>query len=210
MNLLNKSFLTLGLITATVAPAAAEFAESAGDAGPTAAIELASSDNLPDHLSKMLDANFPAGLSESVLARHLRAAMPANGPQAAGGGGMGGETPHLVGDNNAIAFNSLHPGNRTTPFGDSIAAAGGTLSLAGTATIAATHNVGSGYVTGAAPQVVASSSAAISAGIITTQANTVISGPGDKNPVPLPPAALLFASGLFGLPLTRRLTNRKG
>jgi hypothetical protein len=215
MNLLNKSILTLGLFTATAVPAAAEFAEPAGDQGQTSAIELANGDSTPsDHFGKMLDALTPAGLSESVLARHLRAALPANGPQStAGGGGMGSETPQLVGDSSTVAFNHQHPASRITPFGDNIAAAGGSFSLAGAAIDAASHTIGSGYVTGAAPQAVASSSAAVSvaASAIAPQDTSVTTPPPvdtKTNPVPLPPAAFMFASGLIGLPYARRLITR--
>ena len=60
---------------------------------------------------------------------------------------MGSETPTLLGDSSVSAFNHQHPANQLTPFGDSIATAGGSLSLAGAAS-AGSHYVGSGYVEG--------------------------------------------------------------
>ena len=183
MNLSRKISLSLLLVTLG-APSA--FAALSGDAGGNAAgIEL-SGDDAP--AQRRLDQTLAVKvLDETALQRHARSALRAPAPMEGHYGRDGAEAPQLFGRQDLSQFVSQH------------AASEGVGDSTGLAQMTAVHMVGSGSVTGEAPVVSPGVTSAASQYVTTT-----ITSSGSQSNVPLPPALLLMASGLFCLPTIRQ------
>ncbi|TWJ16843.1 hypothetical protein [Geobacter argillaceus] len=191
MRITNLVLTALLLTAATTGTAGAALSPAAEGVS----IEFSESDS-PSNLQLMqaLDETNQSGLNESVLRQHARSALPAKTPMAGNYGHEGAEMALIVGDHDSTGFNARYPARRgADPESTSLAAATG-----------GTHSVGSGEISGAsAPIVAASSGSPVLANSPIIPLSTS-PAPGQQN-VPLPPTAILFASALFGLPVTRRL-----
>ncbi len=190
MRITNLVLTALLLTAATTGTAGAALSAAAEGVS----IEFSESDS-PSNLQFMqaLDESTQSGLNESVLRQHARSALPAKTPMAGNYGHEGAEMALIIGDHDSTGYNARYPARRVADQEPtSLAAAAG-----------GTHFVGSGEVSGAsAPIVAASSGSPVLANSL--PASGPLPAPGQQN-VPLPPAAILFASALFGLPVTRRL-----
>jgi hypothetical protein len=185
MNITRKIGLSL-LLVALGAPSA--FAALSGDAGGNAAgIEL-SNDDAP--AQRRFDQTLAVKvLDETVLSRHARSALRAPAPMEGHYGRDGAEAPQLFGKQDLSQFVSVH------------AASEGIGDSTGLAQMTAVHEVGNGAVTGEAP--VASS------GVTSAATQYVsISSSNAQNVIPIPPALILMASGLFCLPAIRQRIKR--
>jgi hypothetical protein len=185
MNITRKIGLSL-LLAALGAPSA--FAALSGDAGGNAAgIEL-SGDDAP--AQRRFDQTLAVKvLDETVLQRHARSALRAPAPMEGHYGRDGAEAPELFGRQDLSQFVSHN------------AASEGIGDSAGLAQMTAVHMVGSGSVTGEAP---------VASPGVTSAATQYVAAPSTvgQSSVPLPPALLLMASGLFCIPTIRQRIKR--
>lgn len=199
--------VSLALIALTAGTAAAALFEPGGEGATGPGIELADSDNsTAGRLARMLDDTNQPGMNESILKRHTRSTTKAGSTMEGHYTREGGETASLLeerGVRNVTGQFPSYAGNDSIP--SSVALAAGA------------HVVDSGASV-SAPVVAASSGSTVAAGSVslisngngTGQPTSPITGNGNgQTPVPLPPAALLLASGLFGLPAVQR-SRRSG
>jgi hypothetical protein len=184
MNIIRIIGLCL-LLVSLGAPSA--FAALSGDAGNDAAGIEVSGDDAPAQrrLDQMLDVKV---LDETFLQSHARSSLRAPAPMEGHYVSNGAETPQLYGRQDLSLFVSHQ--EASVGVGDST----------GLAQMTAVHMVGSGSVTGEAP--VASS------GVVPAASQYVVTSTPHNNAVPLPPAFLLMASGLFCLPTIRQRIKR--
>jgi hypothetical protein len=186
MNITRKIGLTL-LLVSLGAPSA--FAALSGDAGGNVAeIEVNSDDaSAQSRFDQMLAVKV---LDETFLQRHARSSLRAPAPMEGHYVSNGGETPTLFGQQDLSLFASRQAAQQGV--GDST----------GLSQMNAVHVVGNGSVTGEAP--------VASAGVVPASAQYVTTTTiSTKSPnVPLPPAFLLMASGLFCLPTIRQRIKR--
>jgi hypothetical protein len=181
MNNTRKIGLSLLLVALGAPPAFAALSGNAGGNG--AGIELSGDDAPAQRIDQTLAVKV---LNETVLQRHARSSLRAPAPMEGHYGRDGAETPELFGKQELSQFVPHH-----------VAAEGGGES-AGLAQMAAVHEVGNNAVAGEAPVV----SPGASSG---TATQYVVNTQGGAQPsVPLPPALLLMASGLFCLPTIRQ------
>ena len=178
-------FMLIAISSGTASAALSE-AGGGGTAGP--GIELADSDNsTAGRLAKMLDEEGHPGLNEPVLKRHARAATKANSPMQGQYTREGSESALIRGDIGRLAgsvSNDLAPPSPAFTSG--------------------AHTVDSGISIAAAPVVAASSGSTAYTVMASNVTGTPVQPNNGQTTVPLPPAALLLASGLLGLPMARR------
>jgi hypothetical protein len=205
-----KHITNLGLsllVAATCAgPAAAALS---GDNGGEAALENSDSgSSMLQRLDQLLNEGNHPDLQESILQRHAKAAQRATAPMEGHYAREGAENPLQLGQQDTVTYlpRQLHLE----------AVAGEAFSLA---QASAVHMVGSNAVAGEAPVAMAAvasgtsyiqpqeANAGTSTG--TPESGNIPSTSNGQQAVPLPPAFLLMASGLFGLPAVRRLANRR-
>lgn len=173
----------------------AALSEAGGEGTTGPGIELADSDNsTAGRLAKMLDEEGHPGLNEPVLKRHTRAATKANSPMQGQYTREGSESALIRGDIGRLAgsvSNDLAPPSPAFTSG--------------------AHAVDSGVSVAAAPVVATSSSSGSTAYAVIrpNDTGTPIQPSNGQTTVPLPPAALLLASGLLGLPMARRAGLKK-
>lgn len=141
-------------------------------------------------LENMIAEGFQRGANESVLMNHARSATRSPGPMGDQYAREGSEAPLRIGT-------QVSP--RMLPSQGEAATRGGKISLAQTAAV---HLVGSGAVGGGVQVSLPSSGAPVNADSI------IIIDNQPEKAVPLPPALLLLASGLLGLPMARRMGLR--
>jgi len=176
--------ISLSLLLASLAAPSAFAAMSADSGGNAAEIEVSSDDAPAQHRMdqtlavKVLDETF-------LQQRHARSSLRAPAPMEGHYDSKGGETPELFGRQDL----SVSVSHNTAP-------EGGVTGLAQAA--AAVHDVGSNSVTGEAP--------VASAGVVSAPTQYVVTSTSPN--VPLPPAFLLLASGLFCLPTVRQRIKR--
>lgn len=184
--------LALPLIfTAFTAGNASAAASDAFETPETYLLEIADeTDPAVRRLENLLAEGSHSGVSESVLLSHVRSATRSPGPMGDQYAREGSEAPLRIG---------THVAPRMLPSQGDAATRGGEPSLAQTAAV---HLVGSGAVGGGVQVSLPSSGSPVYADSI-----TIIDDQPEKA-VPLPPALLLFASGLMGLPLVRRMGLR--
>jgi hypothetical protein len=169
------------LLVSLGAPSA--FAALSGDAGNDAAGIEINSDDAPAQrrFDQMLAVKV---LDETFQQRHARSSLPAPAPMEGHYVSNGAETPQLFGQQDLSVFVSHNIASESV--GDSV----------GLSQMNAVHMVGSGSVTGAAP--------VMSSGVTSAASQYVVSPATPNKAVPLPPAFLLMASGLFCLPTVRQ------
>jgi len=180
--------ISLSLLLASLAAPSAFAALSADSGGNPAEIEV-SNDDAP--AQRRLDQTLSMKvLDESSLQRHARSSLRAPAPMEGHYLSKGAETPELFGQRDL----SIYVSNQAAPAG-----AGDSTGLA---QMTAVHEVGSGSVTGEAP--------VASAGVVSAASQYVVSSTVTSSSpnVPLPPAFMLMASGLFCLPTIRQRIKR--
>lgn len=180
MNITRKIGLCL-LLVSLGSPSA--FASLSGDAGGDAAGIETNSDDTPAQrrFDQTLDVKVQ---DETSRQRQARSSLPAPAPMEGQYISNGAETPQLFGQQDLSHFVSHQ------------AAQVGVGDSTGLAQMAAVHMVGSGSVTGEAP--------VVSSGIVPAATQYVVTSSSPNTAVPLPPALLLLASGLFCLPAIRQ------
>jgi len=189
MNFTQKIGLSLLLVALGAPSAFAALSGNAGsDAGGNGAGIEVSGDDTP--AQRRFDQTLAVKvLDETVLQRHARSALPASAPMEGHYGRDGAQAPELFGRQDLSQFVSHNVAPEVA--GDS----------AGLVQMAAVHMVGSGSVTGEAP--------VASPGVTTAATQYVATtSTGSQNSIPLPPALLLMASGLFFFPTIRHRINR--
>jgi len=195
MNFSQTTSLSLLIVSFSALPATAALS---GDSGSDeVSIESVANGTALKPLDKLLGGGNHSDLFESVLKQHASAAQPAKSMMDGHFGSAGAEHP--------VEFGQNSPASQTMPPAPPTAAAEApNLSLT-----AAVHMGGGEQAdTSSAPVSTASSNAPSNSGsIVTTNVTptTPITPDPTAAPVPLPAAGLLFASGLFGLPVMRRL-----
>ena len=177
----------LSLLLVSLAAPAALAALSGDGSGNATGIEV-NSDDAPAQrrIDRMLAVKV---LDELTLQRHSRSSLLASAPMEGHYVTNGAEAPEQFGQRDL----SVYMSNPAPPavVGDS----------AGLAQMTAVHVVGSGAVSGGAP--------VASAGVVSAATQYVVTNTPVKQPsVPLPPALMLMASGLFCLPPVRRRFTR--
>jgi hypothetical protein len=184
MNISRKIGICL-LLVSLGAPSA--FAAMSGDAGGNAAEIETNSDDAPAQrrIDQTLDVKV---LDNTDMQRHARSSLRAPAPMEGHYVSNGAETPQLFGQQDLSLFISHHEASEGV--GDST----------GLAQMNAVHMVGSGSVNGEAP--------VVSTGVSPAATQYVVTSSSHNNVVPLPPALLLMASGLFCLPTIRQRIKR--
>lgn len=195
MNLSQRTSLSLLLMSLSAGPATA--AMSGDSVSDEMSIETNANNAALLPLDQLLGGGNNSDLFGSVLQQHASAGQPAISMMDGHFGSAGAEKP--------VVFGQQIPTDQTMPPAP-ITEPAKTPDLSLTAAV----NMGGGKQadSGGAPVTSPSSSATRNGSIVTTD-DTTPEAPAPPAtpvaPVPLPAAGLLFASGIFGLPVVRRL-----
>jgi len=191
MNLSQRTSLALLLVSLGAGPATA--AMSGDSVSDEMSIETNANNAALLPLDQLLGGGNNSDLFESILKQHASAGQPAISMMDGHFGSVGAEKPVVFGQQ-IPTDQTMPPAPITEP------------SKAPDLSLTAAVNMGGGKQadTGGAPVTSPTTSEKPRASIVTT--DTTTPNPATPvAPVPLPAAGIMFASGIFGLPVVRRL-----
>lgn len=189
MNLSRRTSLSLLFVTLSTAPANAALSGDSGTDGIS--IEASANNAAVQPLDQLLGGGNNSDLFGSVLQQHAIAAQPAISTMDGHFGGSGAQQPTV--------FDQMSPTGQIVSGGQTMSSAPSTPSAeAPDLSLTVALHMGKSAQGESTPAAVATPSAPTQSGSYAPTIQEVI------NPVPLPTAAIMFASGLVAFPAMRR------